>query len=46
MIFNYISKKEDVPTESDEGVKDLLGDLVGDSIKDKLGGILKNKFKF
>lgn len=45
MIFNYIGKKEDVPTESDEGVKDLLGDLAGSSIKDKLGGMLKSKFK-
>ena len=45
MIFNYIGKKEEAPTESDEGVKDLLGELVGSGIKDKLGGMLKNKFK-
>lgn len=45
MIFNYIGKKEDAPTDSDEGVKDLLGDLVGSGIKDKLSGMLKSKLK-
>gem|GEM_PF-6695809 len=45
MIFNYIGKKEDASTGNDEGVKDLLGDLVGSSVKDKLGGMLKGKFK-
>ncbi|PKQ61580.1 hypothetical protein BZG02_15435 [Labilibaculum filiforme] len=46
MVFKFINNKDDAPTSSDEGVKDLLGDLVGGSITDKLGGMLKNKFKF
>jgi len=46
MIFNNIGKKEDAPTESNEDVKDLLSDLVANGMKDKVGGILKNKFKF
>lgn len=46
MVFKFIGDKDDAPTDSDDGVKNLLGDLVGDSLKDKLGGMLKNKFKF
>ncbi len=46
MVFNYIGKKEDAPTESNEDVKGLLSDLVGSGIKDKVGGMLKDKFKF
>lgn len=46
MVFNYIGNKNDAPTDNDEGVKRLLGDIVGDGLTDKLGGILKNKFKF
>jgi len=46
MVFNYISKKDDAPTDSDEGVKGLLGDLVGGSVKEKLGGMFKDKLKF
>lgn len=46
LIFSFINKKEDAPTESDEGVTDLLGDLVGGSITDKLGGMFKDKLKF
>lgn len=46
MVFKFINNREEAPTDSDEGVKSLLGDLAGDSIKDKLGGLLKNKFKF
>ncbi|WP_372774773.1 hypothetical protein [Mangrovibacterium sp.] len=45
MVFKYINNRNDAPTDSDEGVKGLLGDLVGDGLKDKLGGFLKNKFK-
>ena len=46
MVFKFINNKEEAPTDSDEGVKDLLGDLVGDSVKEKLGGMLKDKFNF
>ena len=46
MVFKFINNKDDAPTSNDEGVTDLLGDLVGDGITDKLGGMLKSKFKF
>ena len=46
MVFSFINNKNDAPTDSDEGVKGLLGDLVGNSITENLGGLLKNKFKF
>lgn len=46
MVFKFINSKDDAPTDSDEGVKDLLGDLVSGGITDKIGGLLKNKFKF
>lgn len=46
MVFNFINKKEDVPTDSENGVKSLLGDMVGNNINGKLGGLLKNKFQF
>lgn len=46
MIFSFINKKDDAPTDSDEGVMSLLGDLAGGgSITDKIGGIF-NKLKF
>ena len=46
MVFSYINKKEDAPTDNDDGVKGLLGDLMGGDIAGKLGGLLKGKFKF
>ena len=46
MVFKFINNRDEAPTDTDEGVKSLLGDLVGDGIKDKLGGFLKSKFKF
>lgn len=46
LIFSFINKKDDAPTDSDEGVTGLLGDLVGGSITDKLGGMFKDKLKF
>jgi hypothetical protein len=46
MVFNYINKNDDAPTDSDEGVKGMLGDLVGGNIKDSIGGMLKDKLKF
>lgn len=45
MVFKFINNRDEAPTDSNEGVKDLLSDLVGDSMKDKLGGFLKSKFK-
>ncbi len=44
MVFNYINKKGDVPTDSDDGIKNLLGDMGGNGIKGKLSGLIKNKF--
>ena len=46
MVFNFINNRDDAPTSTDAGVKGLLGDLVSNGIADKLGGMLKNKFKF
>lgn len=46
MVFNFINNRDDASTGNDEGVKGLLGDLVSDGLTDKLGGMLKNKFKF
>lgn len=45
-VFNFINNRDDAPTDNDSGVKDLMGDLVKNTITNKLGGILKNKFKF
>jgi len=45
-VFSFINKKDDAPTSNDADVKDLMGDLVTSSITNKLGGFLKNKFKF
>ncbi len=46
MVFEFINKRDDAPTDSDAGVKGMLGDLVKSSISNKLGGMFKNKFKF
>ncbi|WP_372751341.1 hypothetical protein [Labilibaculum sp.] len=46
MVFKFINSKDDAPTNNDEGVKSLLGDLVTDGITGKIGGLLKDKFKF
>lgn len=44
MVFSFIGKSKEAPTDTDEGVKGMLGDLVGGGLKDKLGGMLKNLF--
>lgn len=41
MVFSFINKKEDAPTDNDEGVKSLLGNLAGGSVIDKIGGMFK-----
>jgi hypothetical protein len=46
MVFKFINSKDDAPTDSDEGVKSLLGNLASDGIAGKMGGLLKDKFKF
>ena len=46
MVFKFINNTDEAPTDNDDGVKDLMGDLVGDGIKDKIGGMLKGKFNF
>lgn len=46
LVFSFVNKKEDAPTDSDDGVKGLLGDLMGGKVGSKLGGLLKGKFKF
>ena len=46
MVFKFINNKEDVPTDSDDGIKNLLGDLAGKDLQGTLGGLIKDKFKF
>lgn len=44
MVFDFIGKSKEAPTDTDEGVKGMLGDLVTGGLKDKLGGMFKNIF--
>ncbi len=46
LVFKFINKKDDAPTDNDEGVQGMLGDLMKDGVGEKLGGLLKGKFKF
>ncbi|TXC85219.1 hypothetical protein [Luteibaculum oceani] len=42
MVFKFINNKEDAPTNSESGIKDLVGGAIGN----KIGGMLKGKFGF
>ena len=46
MIFDFIDKKDDAPTGSESGIKDMIGGALEGAIGNKLGGMLKGKFGF
>lgn len=46
MVFDFINKDDSAPTNSESGIKDLIGGAVQGAIGDKIGGMLKGKFGF
>lgn len=46
MVFDFINKKDSAPTDSESGIKDMIGGALEGAVADKIGGMLKGKFGF
>lgn len=46
MVFKFIDKKDEVPTDSESGIKNMIGGALEGAVGDKIGGMLKGKFGF